>query len=176
MQAYSVNAEVNSKFVLVMQIFGSVFVLILSLLKDIENHLGASEKMYSCGCALIQLKQELDPVINSQNPADYEYFSKQYNSILKSYESMAADDNKIDHLRARLELTEYYTSTYWDKFKTNALGFFTFFMSYIGYFIFFVASIFGILYVIFGWNMVDDLIKSILPISQAPGSNGADQI
>lgn len=158
MQAYAVNKEVNSKFVLVMQIFGSVFVLILSLLKDVENHLGASEKMYSCGCALIELKQELDPLIDCEDVDKYtEYFEK-YNAILKSYEAMAADDNKIDYLRAKLELTEYYKTSPFERVRIYFLGFLTFCMSYVGYLIFLFSSIFIIFYVIFGWDKIGKIL------------------
>lgn len=120
MQTYSLGQNIQSKYANLSQIFLAIAVLVYSLLIDKNEYSALSEKMYSCASKLGNLTQQMYPYRHMENPPHEKYyeFQKEYWSILELFETHSNNDFSGDHLRARLDMPEYYNLTGVDRWLT----------------------------------------------------------
>lgn len=65
MQAYEIGHNIKSDWVVLIQVFSSITVLVYSLLIENHNYSNLSEKMYSCASKLGDLKQKIHPYLKN---------------------------------------------------------------------------------------------------------------
>lgn len=109
MQAYGLGTNIESKLVTLIQVFASITVLVYSMLIERDNYSNLSEKMYSCGSELGELKQKIHPHLKKDYDSEiYEKFRNSYYDILKLFETHSNNDITIDYLIAKTEMPETY--------------------------------------------------------------------
>jgi len=111
MQTYGIGENIHTKYASVIQIFSAIAVLVYSLLIDKNEYAATAEKMFACASKVSELKQRMHPLKEMDNPPEDQYsaFQKEYWQILDLYETHSNNDFTGDNIRARLDMTEFYS-------------------------------------------------------------------
>lgn len=151
MQAYSLGNNIDNKEVGLFQAFSSIAVLVYSLLIERNNYASISEKMYSCGSQLGELKQEVHLYVNlaTFNNEKYIFYKNQYHQILKLFETHSNNDFRADYLRAKLEMPEHYTFTRCSLFFTCINIYVSYFLDFLSYIIVLLIMMLSIYFIAF---------------------------
>lgn len=120
MQSYQLGGNIDSPYVVLLQVFSSVLVLCYALSIEKNNYSSRAERLYSCASVLAKLKVEMTPYLNKEAPQSdqpnylhdkYLEFHKKYDQTLSRYEMEAVDDFRVDYLKAKLQMPEDYSYT-----------------------------------------------------------------
>jgi len=112
MSAYGLGANIESDLVNLIQVFFAIAVLVYSLLIDKNDYSKLSEKMYSCASKLGELKQNIYPLLESNDSELYNRSVCEYHEILRLYETHSNNDFRGDNILARLEMPENYPMSF----------------------------------------------------------------
>jgi len=130
---YSVSVHGSSNFSSLIQVFSSVAVLVYSLLIAKNDYSAKADKLYSCAAALGELKQQIFPLIEKGDSEKYNENLKNYQAILRQYESHAVDNFETDYLVAQLAMPENYQFGQGERIFLNIRYRFNYFFEYIPY-------------------------------------------
>ena len=153
MQAYDLGINIKSNWVVLIQVFASITVLIYSLLIENHNYSNLSEKMYSCASKLGDLKQKIHPHLenNKHEVIDYNDFRKKYKSIFRFYETHSVNDFTGDYIKAKLEMPEYYELKGIKRVLTEIKIKYIYFKDFFSYFLVIGIFIAIFYFIYFGW-------------------------
>lgn len=108
LDAYGLGVYISSKYVVFVQAFASILVLVLSLIIDKEDYSMKADKMYSCASELTGLRQKILPHKGAVNVKKYNELSKEYHRILTQYETHANNELTYDYMLAKLQMPNDY--------------------------------------------------------------------
>ncbi|WP_417664239.1 SLATT domain-containing protein [Pseudidiomarina donghaiensis] len=120
MQAYELGKNIDSNFVTLAQAFMAIVILVYSVAANSNNVSLIADRLYSSASELTSLSKRLIPLIDTTfTKATYDNLCKDYDAILKRYESQSVYDSEIDYLRATLRMPEVYNYKFIDKTKIH---------------------------------------------------------
>ncbi|MBH8578748.1 SLATT domain-containing protein [Bisbaumannia pacifica] len=107
MQILEMGRNIDSVFTSLFQVYGSILILIFSIISTMKNYTGTAEKFYACASELVELKRKIQPCKLARCSSRYDEISGSYNEILKRYETHTVKDFRSDHTRALSESKSY---------------------------------------------------------------------
>ncbi|TMO35486.1 hypothetical protein CWC26_00900 [Pseudoalteromonas sp. S4488] len=92
------------------QIILTIVILAVSIILSMANFAVRGERIHNCGMELNGLGRRIFPHIKLTEQDDqYDSFNQEYDEILRRYEN----HTKVDFMRTKLEMSEYYQLPFW---------------------------------------------------------------
>lgn len=109
-QGFGIELTQNKTTIDFVQIILTVVILAVSIILSMANFAVRGERIHNCGMELNGLGRRIYPKIKlTEEDNEYDSFNTEYDEILRRYEN----HTKIDFMRTKLEMTNYYKLPFW---------------------------------------------------------------
>lgn len=109
-QGFGLKLTQDKTLIDFVQIILTIVILAVSIILSMANFAVRGERIHNCGMELNGLARRIYPkILLTTEDTEYEVVNKEYDDILRRYEN----HTKVDFMRTKLEMTEYYQPAIW---------------------------------------------------------------
>lgn len=142
-QGFGIKLTQDKALIDFVQILLTIVILAVSIILSMANFAVRGERIHNCGMELNGLARRIYPKIelNEEDP-EYVNVNKEYDEILCRYEN----HTKVDFMRTKLQMTQYYQSKLWEHpvFVIRYFSEFWLYFSILGAGAYWISLLFGV--------------------------------